>query len=79
MKSKISQTATELTVIRLAIEVSIQAETANWVTLTKMIRKHIDKHADRQAALPERNHVEFGIMAQQGNIRKQQGKKQEQR
>ena len=58
--------------IRLAIEMSVQANAATWETLTKMIRTHSDKHADRERPRPKpRANPYYGIMMQQhyGNRR----------
>ena len=66
LEEKISDAATELTVIRLAIEMSVQANVATWDTLTKMIRAHSDKHADRERPRIEpRTNPDYGIMMQQ--------------
>ena len=64
-ETKICPTATDLIVVRLAIEVSIQTGTANWATITGMIRKHIDRHADRTAEPTARPQVDYGVMMQQ--------------
>ena len=65
LETKICPTATDLIVVRLAIEVSIQTGTANWATITGMIRKHIDRHADRTAEPTARPQVDYGVMMQQ--------------
>ena len=65
LEAKISSTATELVVVRLSIEVSIGAGNANWDTITDMIRKHIDRQADRTAEPTARQQTDFGIMMQQ--------------
>ena len=65
LETKMSPTATELVVIRLSIEVSIQTEMATWATITGMIRKYIDRHADRTEGQTEKPQIEFGVMMQQ--------------